>query len=356
MNVNMNGALLCTRACYRSMRERGGGAIVNQSSTAAWMGAGFYGLAKLGMNGLTHRLARELGPQKIRVNAIAPGPTDTEALRQAGARGVPQQHGRGLPLARLGTPDDMANACLFLLSDAASWVTGQIVERRRRPDHPARRRRAMALAPLAPETRNLIDGALVARQQRHTFENVNPATEEVIGAVRRRHAATTCCARSPPRGARSTRRAGRTNHAFRARCVRQLYEALQGGEGAAPRDRRAEAGAPVTLTRFMHVDDPIEMMAYWAEQGGDVPVRAAHDRHPVPRPPAAAASCAARPPAWSGAITPWNVPLYLNIAKLGPALAVGLHGRAEARARHAVVGDAPRQGDRGAHRHPRRRA
>jgi 3-oxoacyl-[acyl-carrier protein] reductase len=73
MNVNMNGALLCARACWRSMRERGGGAIVNQSSTASWMSASFYGLAKLGMNGLTIALARELGPMKIRVNAIAPG-------------------------------------------------------------------------------------------------------------------------------------------------------------------------------------------------------------------------------------------------------------------------------------------
>jgi 3-oxoacyl-[acyl-carrier protein] reductase len=62
MNINMDGALLCTRACFRSMRERGGGAIVNQSSTAAWMGVGYYGLAKLALNGLTHCLARELGP------------------------------------------------------------------------------------------------------------------------------------------------------------------------------------------------------------------------------------------------------------------------------------------------------
>ncbi len=126
MNVNMNGALLCTRACYRSMRKRGGGAIVNQSSTASWMGASFYGLAKLGVNGLTFALARELGPQKIRVNAIAPGPTDTEALGKQVPEAFRNNMVAGLPLARLGTPTDMANACLFLLSDAASWVTGQI--------------------------------------------------------------------------------------------------------------------------------------------------------------------------------------------------------------------------------------
>ena len=126
MNVNMNGVLLCTRACYRSMRKRGGGAIVNQSSTASWMGASFYGLAKLGVNGLTFALARELGPRKIRVNAIAPGPTDTEALGKQVPEAFRNQMVSGLPLARLGTPQDMANACLFLLSDAAAWVTGQI--------------------------------------------------------------------------------------------------------------------------------------------------------------------------------------------------------------------------------------
>lgn len=127
MNVNLNGALLCTRACVPHMRERGGGAIVNQSSTAAWMGVGYYGLAKLATNGLTQCLARELGPAKIRVNAIAPGPTDTEAL----ATQVPESYRKAmvaqLPLARLGTPDDMAQACLFLLSDAAAWITGHVL-------------------------------------------------------------------------------------------------------------------------------------------------------------------------------------------------------------------------------------
>jgi len=126
MNVNLNGALLCTRACFRSMRERGGGAIVNQSSTAAWMGVGFYGLAKLGVNGLTHALTRELGAHKIRINAIAPGPTDTEALGKT-AGGFAQQIVAQLAIPRLGQPADLVQTCLFLLSDAASWVTGQII-------------------------------------------------------------------------------------------------------------------------------------------------------------------------------------------------------------------------------------
>ena len=126
MNVNMNGALLMTRACYPSMKERGGGAVVNQSSTAAWMGVGFYGLAKLGINGITHCLARELGPMGIRVNAIAPGPTQTEALQKT-AGDYAQQMVPQLPLGRLGNPVDLVDTCLFLLSDASAWLTGQIV-------------------------------------------------------------------------------------------------------------------------------------------------------------------------------------------------------------------------------------
>src|SRR5262249_5021883 len=125
MNVNMNGALLCTRACFRSMRERGGGAIVNQSSTASWMGAGYYSLAKNGINGLTQCLARELGPQKIRVNAIAPGPTETAALKST-AGDFAKQLVAQMPLSRLGQPRDIVDASLFLLSDAAARHTGQV--------------------------------------------------------------------------------------------------------------------------------------------------------------------------------------------------------------------------------------
>ena len=75
MSVNLDGALVCTRAVYRKMAKRGGGAIVNQSSTAAWLYSNFYGLAKVGINGLTQQLATELGGQNIRVNAIAPAPS-----------------------------------------------------------------------------------------------------------------------------------------------------------------------------------------------------------------------------------------------------------------------------------------
>ncbi len=126
MSVNMDGVLLCTRAVFTSMRKRGGGAIVNQSSTASWLYSAFYGLAKVGVNGLTQQLAHELGGMNIRVNAIAPGPIDTEATRRtAGALIDPIV--ASLALKRVGTPEDLAGMCAFLLSDEASWITGQII-------------------------------------------------------------------------------------------------------------------------------------------------------------------------------------------------------------------------------------
>jgi NAD(P)-dependent dehydrogenase (short-subunit alcohol dehydrogenase family) len=126
MSVNMDGALVMTRAVYPHMQSRGGGSIVNQSSTAAYLYSGFYGLAKVGINGLTQQLAHELGGMGIRVNAIAPGPTDTAATRtQAGD--AAKELVKGLAIKRIGQPEDMVGACLFLLSDDASWVTGQIL-------------------------------------------------------------------------------------------------------------------------------------------------------------------------------------------------------------------------------------
>jgi 3-oxoacyl-[acyl-carrier protein] reductase len=126
MSVNLDGALVCTRAVYKHMRRRGGGSIVNQSSTAAWLYSGFYGLAKVGVNGLTQQLSRELGGQKIRINAIAPGPIDTEANRTVTPGEIVADMVKNLPIARMGTPEDLVGMCLFLLSDSSSWITGQI--------------------------------------------------------------------------------------------------------------------------------------------------------------------------------------------------------------------------------------
>jgi NAD(P)-dependent dehydrogenase (short-subunit alcohol dehydrogenase family) len=125
MSVNLDGALVMTRAVWREMKARGGGAVVNQSSTAAWLYSGFYGLAKAGVNGLTQQLAHELGGMNIRVNAIAPGPIDTEATRKQAGEAA-KDLVKTLAIKRMGTPGDLVGACLFLLSDDAVWVTGQV--------------------------------------------------------------------------------------------------------------------------------------------------------------------------------------------------------------------------------------
>jgi len=126
MRVNAHGCLIMTRAVVPHMQAGGGGSIVNQSSTAAWMGMGFYGVAKLAMNGITQSLARELGPRNIRINAIAPGPTDTGALQKT-AGAYAQEMLKTMPIGRLGQPSDMADAALFLLSDESRWITGHIL-------------------------------------------------------------------------------------------------------------------------------------------------------------------------------------------------------------------------------------
>jgi aldehyde dehydrogenase (NAD+) len=179
----------------------------------------------------------------------------------------------------------------------------------------------MALASLAPETRNLIDGKLASASNGNTFENVNPSTEEVLGTV------ADGTKDDMLRAVAAARRtfdetSWSTDPAFRAKCVRQLYEGLKAEKEQFRSIVVHEAGAPVTLTSYMHVDDPIEMMAYWAEKAGsytyerrmtDIPFFGRANGRILRREATGVV----------GAITPWNVPLYLNIAKLGPALASG---------------------------------
>jgi NAD(P)-dependent dehydrogenase (short-subunit alcohol dehydrogenase family) len=128
LRVNLLGALHCTRSVMRPMGKGGGGSIVNQSSTAAWMAiSGFYGLAKAGLNFLTAALAQELGHRNIRVNAVAPGPTDTAAMNKQVPKELQDPIVATLAIKRLGTPADHVGPVLFLLSDDARWMTGQVV-------------------------------------------------------------------------------------------------------------------------------------------------------------------------------------------------------------------------------------
>src|SRR5260370_5059383 len=122
MSVNLDGALACRRACYEHMAARGGGAIVNQSSTAAWHYSSFYGLAKVGINGLTQQLAHELGYLGIRVNAIAPGPTDTAATRTLVGE-LASDLVKSAALQRLGQPSRPVGPCFVPPSDRASFLT-----------------------------------------------------------------------------------------------------------------------------------------------------------------------------------------------------------------------------------------
>ena len=127
MAVNLDGALLCSRACHGSMVERGGGSIVNQSSVAAYQPSGYYALSKAALNSLTINLAGELGRRGVRVNAIAPGFIDTPATRSVSSDKLLDTMVKRTMIGRLGEPDDLVGTCLFLLSDEARFLTGQVV-------------------------------------------------------------------------------------------------------------------------------------------------------------------------------------------------------------------------------------
>ena len=128
--VHLKGAWLCTRAVVAGMRERRWGKIVNISSISGKVGiAGQtnYSAAKAGVVGLTRATALELARYGINVNAIQPGFIDT-AMTRAIPEPLRLQAIERIPLARVGTPEDIANAVLFLASDDSSFITGVVVE------------------------------------------------------------------------------------------------------------------------------------------------------------------------------------------------------------------------------------
>ncbi|MCE2392045.1 MAG: SDR family oxidoreductase [Proteobacteria bacterium] len=125
LDVNVVGQLLCAKACRTAMRARGGGAIVNQSSMASFMGRGAYSVSKLALNGLTVSLAGELAPDGIRVNGIAPGLVGSEAALQGLDEATKKQVLGGQMIGRLGRIDDLVPTVMFLCGPDAGFITGQ---------------------------------------------------------------------------------------------------------------------------------------------------------------------------------------------------------------------------------------
>jgi len=140
MDLNLRTVLVTTEAAIPEMRARGGGALLFTASTSGLVGSQFspvYSMAKFGIVGFVRALAKRLAPDKIRVNAVCPGPIDTPMLRVFVARPDQQQapgdedkealivrRSQQVPMRRTGQPEEIANAALFLLSDEASFVSG----------------------------------------------------------------------------------------------------------------------------------------------------------------------------------------------------------------------------------------
>lgn len=129
VNLNLTAVFVCSQAAARMMKEQGGGVIINTSSMVSMYGqpAGCgYPATKFAVNGITKSLARELAKDQIRVNAVAPGVTRTDMVA-ALPEDMVARISAGIPLGRVGEPLDVAQAYLYLASDAASYVTGTVL-------------------------------------------------------------------------------------------------------------------------------------------------------------------------------------------------------------------------------------
>lgn len=129
MNLNVKGMFNCTKAVEGIMEKQGEGVILNTSSMVSISGqpSGVaYPTSKFAVNGFTVSLARELGPKGIRVNAVAPGITSTDMMKAVPKEVIEPMIAR-IPLRRLGQPEDIANAFVFLASDKASYITGVVL-------------------------------------------------------------------------------------------------------------------------------------------------------------------------------------------------------------------------------------
>ena len=129
ISVNIKAVYLCSRLVIPYM-EQNGGVILNTSSMVSIYGQPsgcMYPTSKFAVNGLTKSLARELGRKNIRVNAVAPGVTETDMVASL-PKNVIEPLIATIPLGRVGKPEDIANAFLFLASDMASYITGEILQ------------------------------------------------------------------------------------------------------------------------------------------------------------------------------------------------------------------------------------
>ena len=132
IDLNLKSAYLCCRAVAASMMERKTGAIVNVSSiagrTGGALGSIHYSTAKGGLITFTKGLAKELGPFGIRVNAVSPGVIDTRYHEQFSTPEMMKGYVAGIPLGRVGTPDEVASVICFLASNASSYLAGETIE------------------------------------------------------------------------------------------------------------------------------------------------------------------------------------------------------------------------------------
>ena len=129
INTNLKSVFNTTRAIQRTLLKQRSGSIINMSSIVGVKGnAGQanYAASKAGVNGFTKSIAQELGSRNIRCNAIAPGFIATEMTEQLDEK-VREEWAQTIPLKRAGTPEDVANACVFLGSDLSTYVTGQVL-------------------------------------------------------------------------------------------------------------------------------------------------------------------------------------------------------------------------------------
>jgi NAD(P)-dependent dehydrogenase (short-subunit alcohol dehydrogenase family) len=133
LDVNLRGTLFMSQAVIPQMRRQHSGSIACMSSVSAQRGGGIFGgphysAAKGGVLGLAKAMARELGPDNIRVNSITPGLIQTDITGGKLTDDLKAEITKGIPLNRLGVADDVANACLFLASDLSSYITGAVID------------------------------------------------------------------------------------------------------------------------------------------------------------------------------------------------------------------------------------